>query len=139
MKLLAYVHTLATLCCAGCTVSLAEALARLPPLKPSEPVTVEDSLTARTVELALSARLVHGPYLVLADSDGPPASASLPHADSIRFVFMTLAQVQPFADEYGDFSYITVGPALVTGNDGRVGFGVMPVVSRTRGPVVLFG
>ena|SRR3989442_8194266 len=138
MKPLRQMITIAALLSSACTQTLTQALARLPSVEPSSPVTLEDSLIAAVLLEALTTQYAHGPRVIIADDLGGLTPGSLPPIGTLAFLLLNADQIQQLADEYGDLSYLRILRWTVSDSMATVRIGVFGAVSRARsdGPIV---
>ena len=138
MKPLCHVITVAALLSSACTQTLTQALARLPSVQPTSPITVGDTVIAAVLQQSLTTQYGHGRRVIIANTREGLSPASLPSVDTLAFLFLNLDQIQRLADEYGDLSYLRILRWTVTDSVANVSIGVFGAFSRARtdGPIV---
>ena len=138
MKPLWHVITVVALLSSACTQTLTQALARLPSVQPTSPITVGDTVIAAVLHEALTTQYGHGRRVIIANTQEWLSPASLPSVDTLAFLFLNPDQIQQLADEYGDLSYLRILRWTVTDSVANVSIGVFGAFSRARtdGPIV---
>ena len=132
MKPLWHVITVVALLSSACTQTLTQALARLPSVQPTSPITVGDTVIAAVLHEALTTQYGHGRRVIIANTQEWLSPASLPSVDTLAFLFLNPDQIQQLADEYGDLSYLRILRWTVTDSVANVSIGVFGAFSRAR-------
>ena len=138
MKPLRQMITVAAVLSSACTQTLTQALARLPSIEPSPPVTVEDTVIAAVLLEALATQYAHGPRVIIANDLGRLTASALPPSDTLAFLLLNPEQIQELADEYGELSYLRILRWAVSDSVATLSIGVFGAFSRARtdGPMV---
>ena len=121
----------------GCTSSAPPAS----PLPQRSP-TASDTVTRLAVTRALGAFAApRGPRIIVTSPDDHLTPHGLPDSDDLTFLILPRAEIQRFADDSGDFSYLEIYPVVFVGDTASVAITLASALQRRdrQGPVVRRG
>jgi hypothetical protein len=117
-------------------------MSRLPVTLPHNPLTPEDTVTRVALAYALRSQ-VYGNWerkkwvIAISRDSSLALPRALPRSDTLEFALLTPDEVQQFANEYGSFPYVSVGPTVVNGDSATVGIVLTGAIDRTEPPGML--
>ncbi len=126
----------------GCARTVPEAHAYLSPTAPQPPVTAADTVTRLVLDSALASFHARDAQpIIVSTTAGHLTSRSLPHSSRFVLALLSAAEIQRFADDHGDVSYLEVYPVQFNGDTASVEINSTVAIGRPshQGPVVQDG